>query len=209
MSRHRDRGFRCPQPPGNVGAGCPAHHLANGVRLTGGRIMQSSLLASGLGFPEGQRSWVTDGSCSVTGTLVSYWPMKAAASHVRAYRRLAMGNGLGDDGAIYVTQGGNVPGSGDASAVSGIQRVNPDGTSNCCSPRLPDISSTGRTIWPSVPTDGCTSPSQARSGTSVSTSARRAGCSPLTPQAAGRCCSSCPSLPERDRLRRSETPLLD
>jgi gluconolactonase len=34
----------------------------------------------------------------------------------------------GSDGAIYVTQGGNVPGSGDVSAVSGIQRVNPDGT---------------------------------------------------------------------------------
>lgn len=35
---------------------------------------------------------------------------------------------LGSDGAIYVTQGGNVPGSGDTSAVSGIQRVNADGS---------------------------------------------------------------------------------
>jgi hypothetical protein len=35
---------------------------------------------------------------------------------------------LGSDGAIYVTQGGNVPNSGDISAVSGIQRVFPDGT---------------------------------------------------------------------------------
>src|SRR6266536_3108601 len=35
---------------------------------------------------------------------------------------------LGTDGAIYVTQGGNVPGSGDTSAVSGIQRVAADGT---------------------------------------------------------------------------------
>jgi gluconolactonase len=34
---------------------------------------------------------------------------------------------LGDDGALYVTQGGNVPGSGDTSAVSGIQRVAADG----------------------------------------------------------------------------------
>jgi sugar lactone lactonase YvrE len=34
---------------------------------------------------------------------------------------------LGTDGAVYVTQGGNVPGSGDTSAVSGIQRVWPDG----------------------------------------------------------------------------------
>jgi len=35
---------------------------------------------------------------------------------------------LGSDGAVYVTQGGNVPGSGDTSAVSGIQRVRADGT---------------------------------------------------------------------------------
>jgi gluconolactonase len=35
---------------------------------------------------------------------------------------------LGSDGAVYVTQGGNVPGSGDMSAIPGIQRVNPDGS---------------------------------------------------------------------------------
>src|SRR5207245_576785 len=35
---------------------------------------------------------------------------------------------LGSDGSIYVTQGGNVPGSGDTSAVSGIQRVREDGS---------------------------------------------------------------------------------
>ena len=35
---------------------------------------------------------------------------------------------LGTDGAVYVTQGGNVPGSGDFSAVPSIQRVNADGT---------------------------------------------------------------------------------
>src|SRR5436309_685485 len=34
---------------------------------------------------------------------------------------------LGADGAIYVTQGGNVPGSGDTSAVPGIQRVRRSG----------------------------------------------------------------------------------
>ncbi len=38
------------------------------------------------------------------------------------------GTVVGTDGAIYVTQGGNVPGSGDTSAVSGIQRVRADGT---------------------------------------------------------------------------------
>jgi gluconolactonase len=35
---------------------------------------------------------------------------------------------LGSDGAIYVTQGGNVPGSPDQSAVAGIQRVGADGS---------------------------------------------------------------------------------
>jgi gluconolactonase len=35
---------------------------------------------------------------------------------------------LGSDGAVYVTQGGNVPGAEDQSAVPGIQRVQPDGT---------------------------------------------------------------------------------
>lgn len=38
------------------------------------------------------------------------------------------GTVVGTDGAIYVTQGGNVPGSGDTSAISGIQRVRADGT---------------------------------------------------------------------------------
>jgi gluconolactonase len=37
------------------------------------------------------------------------------------------GTVVGTDGAVYVTQGGNVPGSGDTSAISGIQRVRPDG----------------------------------------------------------------------------------
>src|SRR6478752_2227679 len=35
---------------------------------------------------------------------------------------------LGSDGAVYVTQGGNVPGSPDQNAVPGIQRVNDDGS---------------------------------------------------------------------------------
>jgi len=34
---------------------------------------------------------------------------------------------LGTDGAVYVTQGGNVPGAADQSAVPGIQRVRADG----------------------------------------------------------------------------------
>lgn len=91
--------------------------------------MQSSLLASGLGFPEGPavmgdgRIVFCDGN---TGELLAY-----DGSSVSTFARTGgspWGTVLGDDGALYVTQGGNVPGSGDTSAVSGIQRVHADGT---------------------------------------------------------------------------------
>ena len=91
--------------------------------------MESTLLASGLGFPEGPavmgdgRLVLCDGN---TGELLAY-----ADGRVSTYARTGgspWGTVLGTDGAIYVTQGGNVPGSGDTSTVSGIQRVRPDGT---------------------------------------------------------------------------------
>jgi gluconolactonase len=91
--------------------------------------MKSTLLASGLGFPEGPavmgdgRIVLCDGN---TGELLVYSDLNVAT-----YARTGgspWGTVLGSDGAIYVTQGGNVPGSGDASAVSGIQRVLPDGS---------------------------------------------------------------------------------
>ena len=91
--------------------------------------MESTLLASGLGFPEGPavmgdgRLVLCDGN---TGELLAY-----ADGSVSTYARTGgspWGTVLGTDGAIYVTQGGNVPGSGDTSTVSGIQRVMPDGT---------------------------------------------------------------------------------
>ena len=91
--------------------------------------MKTTLLASGLGFPEGPavmpdgRLVLCDGN---TGELLVY-----AGGNVSVYARTGgspWGTVLGSDGAIYVTQGGNVPGSGDTSAVSGIQRVFPDGT---------------------------------------------------------------------------------
>ena len=59
-----------------------------------------------------------------TGELLVY----ARRGHVAPFARTGgspWGAVLGTDGAIYVTQGGNVPGSGDTSAVSGIQRVQP------------------------------------------------------------------------------------
>jgi gluconolactonase len=61
-----------------------------------------------------------------TGELLAYQD-----GDVSTYARTGgspWGTVLGTDGAIYVTQGGNVPGSGDTSAISGIQRVSPDGT---------------------------------------------------------------------------------
>jgi gluconolactonase len=92
-------------------------------------LMNPTLLASGLGFPEGPVG-IGDGrvvfcDCN-TGELLVY-----ADGSVSAYARTGgspWGAVLGGDGAIYVTQGGNVPGSGDTSARSGIQRVLPDGT---------------------------------------------------------------------------------
>jgi len=91
--------------------------------------VQSTLLASGLGFPEGPtilgdgRVVLCDGN---TGELLVY--DNGAVSPYARTGGSPWGTVPGSDGAIYVTQGGNVPGSGDVSAVSGIQRVNPDGT---------------------------------------------------------------------------------
>jgi gluconolactonase len=91
--------------------------------------MKTTLLASGLGFPEGPvvmrdgRVVFCDGN---VGELLVY-----AEGKVSTYARTGgspWGALLGRDGAIYVTQGGNVPGSGEDNAVSGIQRVLPDGT---------------------------------------------------------------------------------
>jgi gluconolactonase len=91
--------------------------------------VEATLLASGLGFPEGpvvmgDRSIVLcDGN---TGRLLRF-----ADGEMRVYAETGgspWGAILGADGAIYLTQGGNVPGAADQSFVPGIQRVDPDGT---------------------------------------------------------------------------------
>jgi gluconolactonase len=91
--------------------------------------MRGTLLADGLGFPEGPvvmgdgRIVFCDGN---TGELLVY-----ADGKVATFARTGgspWGAVLGTDGALYVTQGGNVPGSGDTSAASGIQRVQPGGS---------------------------------------------------------------------------------
>jgi gluconolactonase len=90
--------------------------------------MRAHLLASGLGFPEGPavmadgRLVFCDGNI---GKLLVY-----SDGEVSGYADTGgspWGSVLGTDGALYVTQGGVVPGSSDTGAVSGIQRVRPDG----------------------------------------------------------------------------------
>ena len=89
--------------------------------------MEAVLLASELGFPEGPVV-MPDGSVVLcdgnTGELL-YW----RDGEVDVYAETGgspWGAVLGSDDAIYVTQGGNVPGSGDTSAICGIQVVRPD-----------------------------------------------------------------------------------
>jgi gluconolactonase len=90
--------------------------------------MRAHLLASGLGFPEGPavmpdgRLVFCDGN---VGKLLEY-----SGGGVSAFADTGgspWGSVLGTDGALYVTQGGVVPGSSDTSAASGIQRVQPGG----------------------------------------------------------------------------------
>ena len=91
--------------------------------------MEGTLLASNLGFPEGPVV-MPDGSIVLcdgnTGELLS-WKDETLGTHERTGGS-PWGAVLGSDGAIYVTQGGNVPGSPDQSATAGIQRVNADGS---------------------------------------------------------------------------------
>ena len=91
--------------------------------------MDATKLASELGFPEGPTVMPNgaivfcDGN---TGELLQ-WRDDAVGTFA-VTGGSPWGAILGSDGAIYVTQGGNVPGSGDLSAVPGVQRVNADGS---------------------------------------------------------------------------------
>jgi gluconolactonase len=91
--------------------------------------MQPTLLASGLGFPEGPtvlgdgRIVLCDGN---TGELLVW--ADGAMSQFADTGGSPWGTYLGTDSRLYVNQGGDVPGSGDFSAVPGIQRVSLDGS---------------------------------------------------------------------------------
>lgn len=91
--------------------------------------VEGTLLASNLGFPEGPVV-MPDGAIVVcdgnTGELRS-WKDEALETYAETGGS-PWGAVLGTDGAVYVTQGGNVPGAADQSAVPGIQRVRVDGT---------------------------------------------------------------------------------
>jgi gluconolactonase len=91
--------------------------------------VQTTLLADGLGFPEGPV--VLDGGAVVlcdgnTGQLLRF-----AGGSLDVFAGTGgspWGAVLGRDGAVYVTQGGNVPGSPEQGNVGAIQRVGADGT---------------------------------------------------------------------------------
>jgi gluconolactonase len=91
--------------------------------------LNATKLASDLGYPEGPVV-MPDGAIVFcdgnTGELLQ-WRDEQVSRYAETGGS-PWGAILGSDGAIYVTQGGNVPGSGDVSAVPGIQRVNADGS---------------------------------------------------------------------------------
>ncbi len=116
--------------------------------------MDARLLASERGFPEGPtvlpdgRLVFCDGNI---GELSVY--ADGDVGTFAATGGSPWGAVLGSDGAIYVTQGGNVPGSGDTSAVSGIQRVQSDGTRTGPSrSSASSLTTTCPTAWRSPPT---------------------------------------------------------
>jgi gluconolactonase len=91
--------------------------------------VKAVLLASELGFPEGPVV-MPDGSvvfCDGNTGELRHWKEGELGIYARTGGS-PWGALLGSDGAIYVTQGGNVPGSGDSSAICGIQVVRPDRT---------------------------------------------------------------------------------
>jgi gluconolactonase len=86
--------------------------------------VKATLLAADLGFPEGPVVMPDGGIVFCdgnTGELRRWYD--GALSRFAVTGGSPWGAVLGSDGALYVTQGGNVPGSGDESAVCGIQRV--------------------------------------------------------------------------------------
>jgi len=99
-----------------------------GQLATKGCKVEGTLLAPDLGFPEGPVV-MPDGAIVFcdgnTGELRS-WTDGTLGTYAHTGGS-PWGAVLGTDGSVYVTQGGNVPGAADQSAVPGIQRVLADG----------------------------------------------------------------------------------
>jgi gluconolactonase len=106
--------------------------------------VEGTLLASDLGFPEGPVV-MPDGAIVFcdgnTGELRS-WKDGTLGTYAHTGGS-PWGAVLGTDGAVYVTQGGNVPGATDQSAVPGIQRVRTDGTVELLSASIAGFSLAG------------------------------------------------------------------
>jgi gluconolactonase len=91
--------------------------------------VEGTQLASNLGFPEGPVVMPDGGIVFCDGNTGELLRWKdGELSTFATTGGSPWGAVLGSDGAVYVTQGGNVPGSGDLSAIPGIQRVNSDGS---------------------------------------------------------------------------------
>jgi gluconolactonase len=99
--------------------------------------VEATLLASGLGFPEGPVVLPEGEIVFCDGNIgeLLVWENGAVGTYA-ATGGSPWGAVLGTDGAIYVTQGGNVPGSGDTSAIPGIQRVRRDGEAELLSSKV-------------------------------------------------------------------------
>jgi gluconolactonase len=92
-------------------------------------VVEAELLASELGFPEGPVIMSDHSVVFCDGNTGELRRWNNGELDVYAHTGGSpWGAVLGTDGAIYVTQGGNVPGSGDTSAICGIQVVRSDGT---------------------------------------------------------------------------------
>ena len=130
--------------------------------------MHGTLLASNLGFAEGPVI-MADGAVVFcdgnTGELLR-WKDGDAGSTFAITGGSPWGAVLGSDGAVYVTQGGNVPGSGDLSAVCRHPAGQPGRSRRAAvRPRSPDTRWPAPTTWPSGPTAGSGSPTRAPSRT--------------------------------------------
>ena len=91
--------------------------------------MEGTQLASNLGFPEGPVVMPDGGIVFCDGNTGELLRWKdGELSTFATTGGSPWGAVLGTDGAVYVTQGGNVPAAADQSNVAGIQRVNADGS---------------------------------------------------------------------------------